>query len=195
MRARLHHKIGAATDRRNVSFVAGQADAISNVGLEKTDALGLFPVKVEDVRDAEATDRFDEIHGGGMFDRWITDNKGSLFAVERTRGGSEVLESLEIGQYVFPFPPRIAQTRPVVEIATIAADVYQSVNGATAPERLAARPINASIAQCRNRFGEVAPVVALILEKSRHACRGVNPEPLCRGPCFQQKHPDIRVIR
>mmetsp|Transcript_96969 Transcript_96969/g.313097 ORF Transcript_96969/g.313097 Transcript_96969/m.313097 type:complete len:479 (-) Transcript_96969:289-1725(-) len=101
----------------------------------------------------------------------------------------EVLAPLEEGQNVVVAPALAAQTlRPMIIIPGVAPDVEHVVDGAAAPEALAARPIGHAAVGGLLRGGAVGPIQAAVLQEGARKERPTHPPVLVAAARLDEKH-------
>src|SRR5262249_47745261 len=98
--------------------------------------------------------------------------------VRRARPEEMVLVPLEERQHVVPAPAGQAELAPVVVIGRLAAHVDHGVDGGGAPDRLAARIIEAAAVEPGLGLGREQPVRARIADGEQAADRDMKPDPI-----------------
>ena len=105
-----------------------------------------------------------------------------------------ILRTLEIGQHVGIGPAGVAERRPLIVIAAVAADIDHRIDRGGAAEPLAARLIADPAVEAGLRHRIERPVVDLARDHQDHrARRGYHPV-VALAAGFQQRHRRVRVL-
>ena len=97
-----------------------------------------------------------------------------------------VLGTHKVRLHILPAPARVALRGPVVVVGVLAPDVDHGVDGAGAPQHLAAWLVAAPVIQRGLRRGVEAPAVQFELGHHGQPSRAVDEHALVGRPCLQQ---------
>ena len=190
----LYAQIGAAPGLAQIGL--GRTAAQALVGGELVVACALLVAAVE-------------VLGAGHADLACTGNEGldqrmlcaDVRDLERPvramarEGAARIAFGLhKVGQHLLIRPACIAQRRPVVVVLALAAHVDQSIDGAAAAQRAAARPVDAPAVHVGVRVGLELPVVDGAPHGLAVADGQVDPGRAVRRAGLQQQHPRGRVL-
>ncbi|MNO89958.1 hypothetical protein D3C76_814570 [compost metagenome] len=179
-------------DRLEEGRGGAPAAAVADGHVIGADAFLLGAVEVGVVVVAGALRRLDEGTGGGMLLR-PADVQLAIAAVEFAAAAMVLLALAEVRQHLVVGPAGIAQLRPVVVVAAVAADVDHAVDRAAAAQRLAARLVAAAPAEARLRNGVEGPVDVFGRQDGGDAERRVDQRGSVLRAGFQQADPHGRI--
>src|SRR5690606_31094364 len=97
-----------------------------------------------------------------------------------------VLVRIEDRSNAFPVPARCPFGSPVVIILMLATDVDHGIDRAAAPQSLATRPVELSVAEMLLLRGIVTPVALAFLDQADYSERHVNETTVVMGACLDQ---------
>ena len=105
-----------------------------------------------------------------------------------------VFRALEVGQHVGERPAGVAQRRPLIVVAAMAANVDHGIDRGGAAEPLAARLIADPAVETGLRHGVESPVVELARHHQRQRARRGDHPIVPRAAGFQQRHRRPRIL-
>ncbi|MNY38036.1 hypothetical protein D3C86_1726320 [compost metagenome] len=118
--------------------------------------------------------------------RHVTNPHRTAHAAELAGPASVVFQAFEVRQHIVPGPAAIAQRRPVVVVATVAARVHHAVDRAAPSECLASRRRDEPAIEFRIWLGHVAPVEALGTDHLGHSSWRADPKVIGAFPRLDQ---------
>jgi len=187
-------QVGARKVRREVALGRAVALAVLVRDLVQAHAFLRGTVEVGVVRIPRLHTRFGEVVAEAVGRAQVRHVEGAALGVPGISTALVVLGAQEVGLHILPAPARVALRGPVVVVGMLAPDVDHGVDGAGAPQHLAAWLIAAPVVQRRLRRGVEAPAVQLELGHHGQPGRAVDEHAVVGRPRLQQAHAHCGVL-